>query len=357
MTPFRVIEFQLLQACNARCIYCAYEQDLPKYNEYLPLHLVERTLSEERPPWVWFEGGEVTISDDSKHYLLEAMAIANKYQVNNRINTNAQNLNPDWAMRLAEGGLKFACVSFDSLDLANYSRLRGFSPQSSPKKLSELKQNIKGLCKAGITVDVEATVTRFNVEEFQELYDFVESLASPGVDLMMGVQFLVATQDRIFDLYPRMHDMYEALAGLIARAKQGKVPVRICCSPLVPCQYPDLYVPHPHVIWVGCSCGYDYVHIHATGDVHLCGFWNHLEPIGNLHQASLRDIWSSSSLRREALSTVPRECHGCSYWENETRCHNTCFSITHRKTGSFAHKSYALTDQAIENIYRERVNA
>ncbi len=350
MTPFRVIEFQLLQACNARCIYCAYEQDLPHYHEFLPLDIIDRTLKEERPPWVWFEGGEVTISDRSKYYLLEAMEIANRYGVNNRINTNAQNLDPGWASRLADGGLKFACVSFDSLDLENYAKLRGFAPRDSQRRLEELKQNVVGLCDAGITVDVEATVTRFNVGEFQQLYDFVESLAAPGRDLLMGVQFLVATQDRIFDLYPKMSVMYEALAGLIARAKQGKVPVRICCSPLVPCRYPDLYESHANVIWVGCSCGYDYVHIHANGDVHLCGFWDHTEPIGNLHQATLKKTWQESKLRQEALGTVPPGCRGCLYWENKTRCHNTCFSITHRKTGSFAGHSYSITGQAIENV-------
>lgn len=354
MTNFRVIEFQLLQACNARCIYCAYEQDLPHYHEFLPLHLVDRTLRAERPQWVWFEGGEVSISDQSKYYLLEAMEIANKYGVNNRINTNAQNLDPGWARRLAAGGLKFACVSFDSLVPENFAKLRGFAPQDGRQRLEELKQNVEGLCDAGITVDVEATVTRFNVGEFQQLYDFVESLASANRKVLMGIQFLVATQDRLFDLYPEMPVVYEALAALIARAKRGKVPVRICCSPLVPCNYPDLYTPHANVIWVGCSCGYDYVHIHANGDVHLCGFWDHTEPIGNLHNASLNEIWQGSNLRQDAMDTVPQQCWGCTYWENETRCHNACFSISHRKTGSFENNSYHITTQAVENAYKNR---
>ncbi|MCG8345862.1 MAG: hypothetical protein MI685_12000, partial [Chlorobiales bacterium] len=65
MSRFRVIEFQLLQACNANCMYCAYNQNLPKFDKWLPLEIVEKTLAEEKPEWVWFEGGEVTISDKS----------------------------------------------------------------------------------------------------------------------------------------------------------------------------------------------------------------------------------------------------------------------------------------------------
>jgi radical SAM protein with 4Fe4S-binding SPASM domain len=349
MIPFRVIEFQLLQACNARCAYCAYEQELPPFRGYLPLELIDRTLAEERPPWVWFEGGEVTISDASKEYLLEAMAIADRHGVRNRINTNAQNLDPSWAVRLADGGLQFACVSFDSLDPDTYAKLRGYPAEDGPRRLEELKQNIIGLCDAGITVDVECTVTRHNIGQFLQLYDFVESLAADDRDVIMGVQFLVATRDRQFELYPTMPVMHEALAALFDRARKGRVPVRVCCSPMVPCNHAELYAPHDNVIWVGCSCGHDYVHIHATGDVYLCGFWDHTEPIGNLHRSSLKEIWQNSPLRRRALETTPDKCTGCRYWEGEHRCHNTCFSVSHRKTGSFENFSYALTQQAVAN--------
>lgn len=349
MLPFRVIEFQLHQFCNARCIYCAYEQKIPKINEYMPLDVIDRTLKQERPEWVWFEGGEVTMSDQSKDYLLEAMAIAEKYNVKNRINTNAQNLDPDCAMRFARGGLKFACVSFDSLDPDNFSKLRGYDIKDGLSRLTELKQNVIGLCDAGITVNVEATVTRYNVGQLDSLYDYVEKLASPGRDILMGAQCLVATKDELFELYPSMKELYESLSALIKKAKRGKIPARICCSPLVKCQYPELYEPHTNVIWVDCSCGYDYVHIRASGDVHLCGFWDHRKPIGNLHTASLKTIWESSSIREAAMNTLPDGCGDCIYWEGEDRCHNTCFSVAYRKTGSFENFSYPLTTQSIQD--------
>lgn len=349
MPPFRVIEFQLHQFCNVRCIYCAYEQKLPKVSEFLPLDIIDRTLKQERPEWVWFEGGEVTMTDQSIDHLLKAMAIAETYNVKNRINTNAHNLDPDCAMRLARGGLKFACVSFDSLDPENFSRLRGFKPKHGAARLAEMKQNIQGLLDAGITVDVEATVTRYNVGELCDLYDYVESLASPGQEILMGAQCLVATHDDIFPLHPTMAELAESLTALVQKAKKGKVPARICCSPLVRCHYPELYEPHPNVIWVDCSCGYDYVHIRASGDVHLCGFWDHRKPIGNLHTQSLRSIWESSPVRADAMAVIPDQCHQCTYWEGEERCHNSCFSVAYRKTGAFETFSYPLTDASIQD--------
>lgn len=350
---FRVIEFQLHQFCNLRCIYCAYEQKIPKMEGYLPLDIIDRTLKQEQPEWVWFEGGEVTMSDRSKDYLLEAMAIANKYNVNNRINTNAQNLDPDCATRLARGGLKFACVSFDSLDADLFSKMRGLQTKNGPSNLVELKQNVKGLLDADITVDVEATVTRYNVEQLTSLYDYVETLASPDRQILMGVQCLVATQDELFDLYPSMEELYENLSAVIKKAKSGKIPVRICCSPLVKCLYPELYEPHPNVIWVDCSCGYDYVHIRATGDVHLCGFWDHRKPIGNLHTTDLRTIWETSTVRASAVNVSPDKCNNCRYWEGEGRCHNTCFSVAYRKTDSFKSFSYPLTTRMIHTARKD----
>lgn len=350
MNRFRVIEFQLQQACNAHCLYCAYEQELPEYHDWLPLEIVDRTLARERPEWVWFEGGEVTMTEESKEYLLEAMAIANRYGVKNRINTNGHNLSPEWVRKLAAGGLQFACVSFDSLDPELFERLRGFPAGSGPSRLEQLKTNVISLADAGVTVDLEATATKYNIHELEGLYEYVESLATPGRDLLMGVQFLVATYDATFKLYPSLEQLATTLGRLTARARQGRTPVRICCSQLVPCNYPDLYQPHPNVIWVRCSCGYDYVHVHANGDVFLCGFWDHTQPIGNLREASLREIWEGSELRHAAMTESPSQCGGCAHWEGTERCHNTCFSIAYRKTGTFTTMAYDLTAATLEAL-------
>lgn len=347
MSKFRVIEFQLLQACNANCVYCAYDQKLPEYSSWLPLDIVERTLAEERPEWVWFEGGEVTMTDKSKEYLLEAMAIANKYGVKNRINTNCRNINPEWAGRLAQGGLRFACVSFDTLDPERFEFLRGFPKGTGRENLERLNANALSLADHGIIVDLEATVTRHNLHELETLYDHAESVASGNRQIIMGVQCLVATYDEVFGLYPDMEEMVGVFRRLTERAKAGRIPVRICCSPMVRCKHPELYEPHPNIIWVECTCGLDYVHINATGEVLLCGFWDHTNTIGNLNDASLREIWEGSSLRRRAMAEAPEVCGGCRHWDGPGRCHNTCFSIVYRKTGSFGSFSYDLTTRAV----------
>ncbi|HHE31681.1 MAG TPA: radical SAM protein [Chlorobaculum parvum] len=354
MSKFRVIEFQLLQACNASCVYCAYDQNLPEFNTWLPLEMVEKTLKEEKPEWVWFEGGEVTMSEKSKNYLLQAMEIANRYGVKNRINTNCKNIDPQWAQRLADGGLQFACVSFDTLDADRFEFMRGFSEGSGAENLERLKANALSLADRGITVDLEATVTRHNLHELEALYDYAESVATPGRNIIMGAQCLVATYDSVFELYPNIDEMYEVFIRLTEKARNGKIPVRICCSPMVSCKYPELYKPHPNIIWVGCSCGFDYVHIHATGDVHLCGFWDHTKPIGNMKDTSLREIWERSELRQQALTDIPKNCDGCQHWDGLERCHNTCFSIAHRKTGSFKTLAHDLTIKAIADAANGR---
>jgi MoaA/NifB/PqqE/SkfB family radical SAM enzyme len=354
MSHLRVIEFQLLQDCNARCLYCAYDQDGAKTGGFLPLSVISRTLEAMRPEWVWFEGGEVTMSEESRTYLHKAITMARSFGVKNRINTNAQQCDPVWSRKLARAGLEFACVSCDSLEPDTFAVLRGFPPEKSHLLLGELITNIRGLLDAGITVDIEATLTRHNISELVNLYDFCEGLPYPRDRIIMGVQCLVATYDAIFDLYPPFNDMDKALSELTQRARNGTIPVRICCSPLVPCRYPHLYDPHPNVLWVGCSCGYDYVHIHANGDVFLCGFWDHGQPMGNLHEDGLLKIWETSRLRQQAVGTIPSVCRNCLNWERGIRCHNTCFSVLYRKTGSFDGHAYALTAKEIEQVKAER---
>jgi MoaA/NifB/PqqE/SkfB family radical SAM enzyme len=355
MNRFRVVEFQLLQACNANCAYCAYDQNLPEFNKWLPLEIIEKTLAEEKPEWVWFEGGEVTMSDKSKNYLIQAMEIAGRFSVKNRINTNCRNIDPLWAKRFADAGLQFACISFDTLDPGRLEFLRGFPEGSGTENLERLKANALCLADLGITIDLEATVTRHNIRELEALYDYAESAAVNGRNILMGAQCLVATYDEVFGLYPSMEEMNEVFTRLTDKAKKGKIPLRICCSPLVRCKYPELYKPHPNIIWVECSCGSDYVHIQANGDVLLCGFWDHAKAIGNLHDASLGEIWEASELRNRALNDTPENCEGCRHWEGPGRCHNTCFSIAHRKTGSFNSFAYDLTNGAIAGTANGRL--
>ena len=354
MSRFRVIEFQLLQACNASCMYCAYNQNLPKFNKWLPLEIVEKTLAEEKPEWVWFEGGEVTISDKSKDYLLRAMEIGNRHGAKNRINTNCRNIDQEWTRRLSDGGLRFACVSFDTLEPERLELLRGFPEGTGEENLEQLKANALCLADHGVTVDLEATVTRYNLHELEALYDYAESVATNGRNIIMGAQCLVATYDEAFGLYPNMDEMNEVFMRLTEKAKNGSIPLRICCSPMVRCKYPALYEPHPNIIWVECSCGFDYVHVNATGDVLLCGFWDHTRTIGNLNDASLREIWERSELRRRAMTEIPENCEGCQHWEGPDRCHNTCFSIVHRSTGSFTSFAYDLTCKAITDASNRR---
>jgi radical SAM protein with 4Fe4S-binding SPASM domain len=349
MSGFRVIEFQLLQECNARCIYCAYAQDHhTPGSEFFPLDLIKKTLSEEQPEWVWFEGGEVTMSEESKTHLLKAIEIASSLGVKCRINTNAQKLTPDWSRRLVKAGLEFACVSFDSLLPERFCLLRGFDPVSGQAKMDELIVNIKGLIDTGITVDLEATLTTHNIDELIPLYEYAETCATPGTRVMMGVQCLVATYDDLFTLYPDFYSMHRGISQLIKHAEKGRIPVRICCSPLVPCEYPGLYKHHKNVIWVGCSCGDDYVHIHAHGDVFLCGFWDHSEPIGNLYENTLGDIWETSTLRKDGRTIQPEHCRNCTYWEGKPRCHNSCLSISHRITGQFSTHTFSLIREKVE---------
>lgn len=344
---FRVVEFQLLQDCNLNCAYCGYKQKHSITRENLPLSFIERTLLHDLvnspPEWVWFEGGEVTMDDRSRSFLLDALAIARKAGVKSRINTNAQKCSPAYSRELSRFGLSFACVSCDSVDPLLFCHMRGLNTQESSELFDEFEENVQGLIDAGITVDLEVTLTRNNIGELEAVYDFAESFGSKNV--IMGVQFLVATIDEIFELYPDFASQYRALTRLIERAEKGSIPIRICCCPLVPCRYPDLYHPREKVIWVGCSCGYDYVHIHATGDVFLCGFWDHSNPLGNLQDASLSQIWQESALRRDSQVTGPLQCRGCAYWEEIPLCHNICFAVVHRKTKGFDRDAYSLTQE------------
>ncbi len=335
-----ILEMQLFEKCNANCIYCAYEQGYTHYQEKLPLDIIESTIKEVKPEWVWYEGGEVTSTDESINYLIEALKIASSYGAKTRINSNIQKLSKKQLELLLDAGLEFIDISFDTLEARKFAIMRGFPIEQAEKLFDEFINNLMNIIESGITVDLEATVTHYNIDEFIKIHKFITKLHKKfpsNNKILHGLQFLIPVREEYFELLPNTTKLHNILLDLFELSKETGTPIRICCATMVKCEYPDLYVEHPNIIWVDCKCGDTYAHIRANGNIMFCGFWDHQYTFGNLHNKSFSEIWNNNKFRLEGINTQPDKCKNCDFWHT---CHNTCFGLAYSKNADFNHLAF-----------------
>jgi radical SAM protein with 4Fe4S-binding SPASM domain len=226
--------------------------------------------------------------------------------------TNGTLVNEKRAKRLRDAGLTTASISIDGADAQSHDSLRGVRGA-----YRGALNGARALKEAGITFQINTTVTNANVTSLPRIYDVVrESGASAW-----HVFALVPTgRGRVTDLVSRS-DYYETLKWLDERDRNGALPIRPTCAP----QY------RLKERRKGCLAGLSYVFVTSSGTVQPCGYFP--VPVGDVRRTSFSEIWETSpilaSLREPSAYTGA--CKTC--WYSDT-CRG-CRARAHAVSGDY----------------------
>ncbi|MEO6208021.1 MAG: radical SAM protein, partial [Candidatus Limnocylindrales bacterium] len=235
-------------------------------------------------------GGEPLLRRD----ILEIVRRASERGLWVVVGTNGVKITENVAKRLAEAGARGLSLSLDALDPDRHDRFRNVR--------GAWQNTVAGaeiLTRTGLPFIVQTTAGSHNIGELEEIADFAyERLAAK----VWNLYFLVPTGRGQFvsDITPAQYD--EVLASLyrIQEKYQRRMLVNAKCA--------------PHYIKTvlekggsqirtysggagGCPAGTHYMGIRPNGDVTPCPYL----PVfaGSLRNASLADLWTSSSLFTE----------------------------------------------------------
>jgi radical SAM protein with 4Fe4S-binding SPASM domain len=234
------------------------------------------------------------------------------------VGTNGVRITENVAQRLAEAGARGLSISLDALDPDRHDRFR--------KVRGAWQNTVEGaeiLNRAGLPFIVQTTAGSHNLGELDAIADFAHDRLAAKV---WNLYFLVPTGRGQFvsDITPAQYD--EVLASLyrIQRKFHRRMLVNAKCAP----HYIKTALEHAVVSADasaeaylpirtysggagGCPAGTHYMGIRPNGDVTPCPYL----PVfaGTLRNASLADLWTSSSLfadirRRTALGGRCGEC-------------------------------------------------
>ena len=169
-----VVVWNVTRRCNLHCVHCyssSQNRDFPGELNHAEGRALLEDLAAFGVPVVLFSGGEPLMRPD----LLELMEYARKLGMRAVLSTNGTLLDDGNVSRLAEMKISYVGVSLDGVGRI-HDRFRGSK--------GAFDQSIEGIrrCKAaGLTVGLRFTITKFNADQLDPLFDLAEAEDIPRI--------------------------------------------------------------------------------------------------------------------------------------------------------------------------------
>lgn len=300
----RYLLFKLTNYCNSNCIYCSHAIDraMNEKKYTIPHDLVMKTIEDAAKMGVHaisISGGEPLLREDIVSIIKKVV----ECRMIPVLLTNGLLLDRFWD-DLGAAGLRYIIISVDSVDRFVYEKQRGASFDMAMAGI-EAAQKLRR--KYGHSeIHVSAVLTNENHEDFINLVTYMR-------DREIKVQVIpyhkrendtenlsITEKDKINELVSRLINIKKE-SGIIANSVGFLRHI------------PDYFIngnilPENYI----CRVGYTNLCVDAYMDVKPC--WSYMfEPVGNLGENSLLEMWSSNKLRQYRKRMLKGECEGCWY--------------------------------------------
>ena len=162
-----VVVWNSTRTCNLKCRHCYMSSDAKKYNDELSTEEAKRfidDLAEFNVPVLLFSGGEPLIRPD----FFELAAYSAEKGVRPTLSTNGTLITPEVAQRIKDIGVGYVGISLDGLQDVN-DQFRGMDGA-----FAAAMQGIKNCVAVDQRVGLRFTINHHNIEELENIFDFIE---------------------------------------------------------------------------------------------------------------------------------------------------------------------------------------
>ncbi|MEO3945669.1 radical SAM protein [Gorillibacterium sp. CAU 1737] len=298
-----LISWNVTKACNLSCKHC-YRSSGPGVSTDGELSTAEGKellagIREAGFRLVILSGGEPLLRPD----LLTLIEHASSLGLRTAIGSNGTLLTHRMARKLKEAGLAGAAISLDSHNASFHNEFR---QQEDAWQLAI--EGIRHAQEAGLTVQVNMTLSEDNAAHFTAVADLAEEL---GVNALHPF-FLVPTGRgvAIEDEMLRKSRYFEVLQMVLDRSSRSRLEIKPTCAPQFLPMARDMELPMRYTR--GCLAGTAYCCILPDGEVHICPYL----PIrtGHVREQSFPSIWRESLVFQELrdFSRYGGACGSCS---------------------------------------------
>ncbi len=296
------MDLSLTYTCNNQCPQCYLPENVDTKGslETIQWKQVIDKLWEVGIPQVVFTGGECLLRDD----LLELVEYSKQFTTG--IITNGTRLSAELAGKLCAAHLDWIQITLESAKAAIHDEIQGRTGA-----WEETVQGIKNAVAAGLSVSVNATLSKKNAKELKKLIAFAQKL---------GVRYV--STNAIINAGRGIAEKAESglketeLKEILEDAQKYAAAHDVQFNWFLPTCYKNV---DPVELGFGqrcCSACSVNMMIEPNGDVIPCQSWTQ-QKLGNILTDPWEKIWENPlavQIRNHAL--LEEECRGCEYLQS-----------------------------------------
>ncbi|HEY3376849.1 MAG TPA: radical SAM protein [Armatimonadota bacterium] len=329
----RVLFWELTARCNLQCRHCRAEahgetaQGELSTDEVLR---IARTIRQDADPILVLTGGEPLTRPDFFRIAEWCVSLFTRVA----LATNGTLIDEPMAQRIAATGIQRVSVSLDGSSPAIHDHFRGV-----PGSFDAALRGIAALREAGVSVQINATVTRHNADDLPEILNLTQRVGADAFHVFMLVPVGCGAElDESQRLTPAQSETLLHWLCAQSQALQDRLQIKATCAPqymrIMREQAAQQGMPLPapghglHTVTRGCLAGSGVCFIGRHGDVQPCGYLP--ISVGNVRETPLQDIWQQSTLFT-ALRDPERltgKCGACEYRTVCQGCRARAFALT-----------------------------
>ncbi len=333
--PLRMIAWEVTRACNLKCVHCrASAIDTPPPGELSTqeaFEFIDEVVSFSRPVII-LTGGEPLLRED-------IFDIA-EYGINKGLRIvmapNGTLITSRVAKKIKELGIPRISISLDGPSSQIHDAFRGV-----PGAFEGAVEGIERLKEAGVSFQINTTVTKRNVEDLSSILQTVRKLEADAWHVFLLVPTGRGKEMEADELTPEEYE--NTLNWLYEKQKEFGLFIKPTCAPHYYRIFKQKMKEEAAVNLVregkgdfeqvsrGCLGGISFCFVSHMGEVYPCGYLDVLA--GNIRESSFKEIWEDSQVFQNLrdFSKLEGKCGLCEY----KKICGGCRARAYAKTGDY----------------------
>jgi len=331
----RLIFWETTAGCNLRCTHCRridvadrlVPEDLSTAESK---QLIDQIVAFCNPILV-LSGGEPLIRPDISE--IAEYAVARGLRV--ALATNGTLIDEHMAQRIVDAGIRRVAVSLDGATAETHDPFRAL-----PGCFAQALEGIEHLRRQGMSVQINTTVARHNIDELPQILSLALSLGADALHIFLlvpvGCGVEIADEQMIS---PRQYE--EVLNWFHDRDQEGLLELKATCAPHYfrivrqrtaaekRQRVAELAASSElHAMTKGCLAGTGVCFVSHKGEVFPCGYLPLLA--GSVREQPLPEIWDGSKVFRELRDPelLQGKCGRCEFKRICGGCRARAYGMT-----------------------------
>lgn len=313
--PPKLIAWEFTKSCNLSCAHCRGSSTSKMDKDELSTGESKRFIDEIAnfgKPILILSGGEPLVRSD----IFEIASYGTHKGLRVVMATNGTMVTSNIAEKLKQSGIQRVSISIDGATTRTHDEFRGM-----PGAFEGALNGIEIFKNTGIGIQINTTITKRNIKEIPDIFEFAKNIGSDALHIFMLVPTGRGKEIEEDEIPPEEYE--EILNWFYEKQKSSPIQLKATCAPhyfRIALQRAQKEGENPpfknegyNAMTRGCLGGTGFCFVSSKGEVHPCGYLPALA--GNIRNEKFEEIWNYSKVFNDLrdVTKLKGKCGICEY--------------------------------------------